>query len=43
MGDNPLLAPRGFGVAKTPWRAVQKAAWAAVGRRAGEGEHERED
>jgi hypothetical protein len=23
MGDNPLLAPKGFGVAKTPWRAVQ--------------------
>jgi hypothetical protein len=32
MGDNPLLAPRGYGVAPTPWRAVQDAAGAAVGR-----------
>jgi hypothetical protein len=30
MGDNPLLAPKGFGVAPKPWRAVQEAAWAAV-------------
>jgi hypothetical protein len=30
MGENALLAPRGFGVAPTPWRAVQRAAWAAV-------------
>jgi hypothetical protein len=30
MGENLLLAPRGFGVAPTPWRAVQEAAWAAV-------------
>jgi hypothetical protein len=30
MRDNPLLAPRGYGVAPTPWRAVQDAAWAAV-------------
>src|SRR5688572_28529232 len=30
MGDNPMLAPRGYGVAPTPWRAVQEAAWAAV-------------
>jgi hypothetical protein len=29
-GDNPLLAPKGYGVARTPWRAVQDAAWAAV-------------
>jgi hypothetical protein len=26
MGENALLAPRGFGVAPTPWRAVQRAA-----------------
>src|SRR5688572_5386893 len=32
MGDNPMLAPRGFGVAKTPWGAVQMAAWAAMNR-----------
>ena len=30
MDDNPMLAPKGFGVARTPWRAVQDAAWAAV-------------
>lgn len=24
MGGYPMLAPRGFGVAKTPWRAVQR-------------------
>ena len=27
MDDNPRLAPRGFGVAATPWGAVQRAAW----------------
>ena len=27
MGENALLAPRGFGVAPTPWGAVQRAAW----------------
>jgi hypothetical protein len=32
MGENALLAPRGFGVAATPWRAVQLAAWLAVAR-----------
>jgi hypothetical protein len=32
MGDNAKLAPAGFGVAPTPWGAVQQAAWAAVGR-----------
>ena len=32
MDDNPRLAPRGFGVAPTPWRAVQSAAWAAIRR-----------
>ena len=30
MGDNPLVAPKGFGVAPQPWRAVQVAAWATV-------------
>jgi hypothetical protein len=30
MGENTLLAPRGYGVAAPPWRAVQIAAWAAV-------------
>jgi hypothetical protein len=30
MGENALLAPRGFGVAPTPWCAVQMAASAAV-------------
>ena len=30
-GDNRLLAPKGYGVAATPWQAVQRAAWAAVG------------
>jgi hypothetical protein len=30
MDDNPRLAPRGFGVAPTPWRAVQRAAWWAL-------------
>ena len=28
--SSPMFAPAGFGVAKTPWRAVQVAAWAAV-------------
>ena len=27
MGENALLAPRGYGVAPTPWGAVQRAAW----------------
>jgi hypothetical protein len=31
-GDGALLAPRGYGVAATPWRAVQQAAWAAVNK-----------
>jgi len=30
MGENTLLAPQGYGVAPTPWRAVQRAAWAAI-------------
>jgi hypothetical protein len=29
---SPLISPRGFGVAVTPWGAVQMAAWAAVGK-----------
>jgi hypothetical protein len=32
MGENAWLAPRGLGVASTPWRAVQRAAWAAMMR-----------
>jgi hypothetical protein len=32
MGENALLAPRGFGVAPTPWQAVQRAAWVAVNK-----------
>jgi hypothetical protein len=35
MGPNPRLAPEGFGVAPTAWRAVQRAAWAALGATAG--------
>jgi hypothetical protein len=30
--SNPMFEPAGFGVAKTPWHAVQRAAWAAVKR-----------
>ena len=30
MGDSAMLAPRGYGVAPTPWRAVQMAGWAVV-------------
>ena len=29
---HPMLAPAGFGVATTPWGAVQQAAWAALNR-----------
>jgi hypothetical protein len=32
MGDNAKLAPVGYGVAPTPWRAVQRAAWAVLSR-----------
>jgi hypothetical protein len=28
--SNPMFAPAGFGVAPTPWRAVQDAAWSAI-------------
>jgi hypothetical protein len=31
---NPMFAPAGFGVAPTPWKAVQDAAWAVVKRTA---------
>jgi hypothetical protein len=29
---NPMFGPVGFGVAATPWRAVQDAAWRAIKR-----------
>jgi hypothetical protein len=29
MGD-PMISPAGYGVAATPWAAVQRAGWAAV-------------
>ena len=32
-GDNQKLAPVGYGVASTPWTAVQQAAWTAVPKR----------
>jgi hypothetical protein len=35
MGESARLAPRGFGVAPTPWGAVQMAAWATIGEGAG--------
>jgi hypothetical protein len=28
--SSPMFAPAGFGVAPTPWAAVQQAAWEAV-------------
>ena len=31
--SHPMSSPDGFGVAKTPWQAVQHAAWAVVGAR----------
>ena len=34
--SHPLTSPDGFGVAKTPWGAVQVAAWAVVRRSHGE-------
>jgi hypothetical protein len=33
--SSPLFAPEGFGVAKTPWQAVARAAWAAVAKPTG--------
>lgn len=30
MGDNAKLTPAGYGMAPTPWGAVQVAPWAAV-------------
>jgi len=32
FGTHALLASAGFGVAPTPWRAVQDAAWSVVKR-----------
>jgi hypothetical protein len=32
-GENQKLAPVGYGVASTPWKAVQQAAWAAIPKR----------
>jgi hypothetical protein len=32
MGD-PMISARGFGVASTPWRAVQRAAWETLNRK----------
>ena len=29
---HPMWAPGGYGVADTPWRAAQRAGWAAVNR-----------
>jgi hypothetical protein len=29
---SPMFAPEGFGVAPTPWKAVQNAAWAAMNK-----------
>ena len=31
---HPMWAAAGYGVAPTPWRAVQQAAWAAVSKQA---------
>ena len=28
--SSPMFVPAGFGVAPTPWRAMQRAAWAAL-------------
>jgi hypothetical protein len=30
MGESQLVAPKGYGVAPTPWGALQTAGWAAV-------------
>jgi hypothetical protein len=30
FSGHPLFAPKGFGVATTPWGAVQQAAWTVV-------------
>ena len=34
FSSHPLTRADGFGVARTPWRSVQMAAWAAAGRAA---------
>jgi hypothetical protein len=36
MGDDPKLAPAGYGEAPTPWGAVQRAAWEALKKTEGE-------
>jgi hypothetical protein len=30
MGENPMLAPKGYGVAPQPWTAVQQAGYSAL-------------
>jgi hypothetical protein len=30
FSGHPMFAPKGFGVAPTPWGAVQQAAWTVV-------------
>jgi hypothetical protein len=35
FAGHPLFAPGGYGVAPTPWGAVQRAAWAVVSQFAG--------
>jgi hypothetical protein len=32
FAGHPLFAPVGYGVAPTPWGAVQRSAWAAVSK-----------
>jgi hypothetical protein len=32
FSENPMFAPVGYGVAQSPWRAVQIVAWAVVSR-----------
>ena len=34
FSHHPLTASAGYGVATTPWLAVQRAAWAAVSKEA---------
>jgi hypothetical protein len=30
FSEHPLWSSKGFGVAATPWRAVQQAGWSAI-------------
>ena len=32
--SSPMFAPSGFGMAPTPWQAVQRAAWRVINRQA---------